>query len=503
MNIAQHVEAAANSRPERAAILFEGQAITYGELNRRASQTAQWLEQLGIQSGDRVALSLPNIPEFAIAYLGAQKLGAVVVSLNPTLTPVETEYALSDSGSLVLFTTQESLANLTTIRGSLPALRALISCEGRSADPEHRTLGAAIADFDGSLLARPRAVDAPAAILYTSGTTGKPKGAVLTHRNVISNYRATMACVGSRAGDRHLLYLPLFHCFAQNFIMNAAFGSQGTIVLERRYQQEAVLSAIRRHEVTHFYGVPTVFIYLLGAEITRAQLASVKYFFSAAATMPREVAQGWRERFGLPVFEGYGLTETAPLACYNHRDDYRLGSVGTPIEGVEMKIIDEAGRARATDEWGEICIKGPNVMAEYFQRDQETRDVLCDGWFRTGDIGYCDRDGYYYLVDRLKDMINCAGFKVWPREIEEVLYEHPAVAECAVVGAADPIKGERVVAFVRLHAGVSDDAAALRKHCETRLAAYKLPTQFVLDQEIPKSPAGKILKRVLRGGTAG
>jgi long-chain acyl-CoA synthetase len=223
----------------------------------------------------------------------------------------------------------------------------------------------------------------------------------------------------------------------------------------------------------------------------------VRYFFSAAATMPREVATTWLERFGRPIHEGYGLTETAPFASYNG-PTYRVGSVGVPIEGVEMKIVGEDGEPRGPGQWGEICIKGPNVMAGYFRNAEATRQVLRDGWFHSGDIGYRDEDGYYFIVDRLKDMINCAGFKVWPREVEEVLYQHPAVEECAVAAAADPIKGETVRAFVKVRAAENVSAAALRAHCERRMARYKIPSEFVFDRPIPRNPSGKILKRLLR-----
>ena len=388
---------------------------------------------------------------------------------------------------------------MAKIRGALPRLAHVVVCEGRSPDARTPTLAAALEGQTGEFPARARSADDPAAILYTSGTTGKPKGAVLTHGNLVSNAAATVDCVGSRAGHRHLLCLPLSHCFGQNFIMNAALTSMGTLVLERRYNLEATLVDVRRHEVSHFYAVPTIYVYLLDSEVQREDLGGIQFFFSAAATMPREVAQRWGERFGAAIYEGYGLTETSPLSTYNHMVEHRPGSVGTPIEGVELRIIDEHGDTRPSGEWGEICIKGPNVMAGYFGREQETREVLREGWFKTGDIGYRDEDGYYYLVDRMKDMINCAGFKVWPREVEEVLYRHPAVAECAVVGVSDPAKGERVVAYVRLKASLAAGADSLREHCATQLARYKLPEKFVFDAEIPKSPAGKILKRVLRG----
>jgi long-chain acyl-CoA synthetase len=495
MNVASHVENIAILSPARTAILFEGRSLSYGELDRQARQLAAALDRVGVRPGDRVALFLPNIPEFAVAYLAAQKLGAVVVSMNAMLKADEAAYVLRDSGAIALFTTEALLEQIAPVRAQLPGLRHLVLCEGQAVGAVPL---AALLEAGADFASRAMNGGDPAAILYTSGTTGRPKGAVLTHGNVISNYLATIRCVGSVTGDRHLLFVPLYHCFGQNFIMNAVFGSAGTIVLQRRYDREVTLAAVRELGVTHFYGVPTIYIYLLAAGVGPAELASVRYFFSAAATMPREVAHTWRERFGSPIYEGYGLTETSPFAAYNHAGNYRLGSVGVPIDGVEMKVVDETGSSLPAEQQGEICIKGPNVMAGYFGRAEETQAVLRDGWFHSGDIGYRDEDGYYFLVDRLKDMINCAGFKVWPREVEEVLYQHPAVAECAVVGAADPVKGEKVRAFVRLKAGARPQAELLRVHCEERLARYKVPCELVFDREIPKSPAGKILKRVLR-----
>jgi long-chain acyl-CoA synthetase len=496
MNIADHLEHAARLCPETTAIVFEGQRISYRALEARVNRTARLLGGWGVAPGDRVALFLPNIPEFCVAYQAIQKLGAIAVSVNAMLKRDEVRFVLEDSGAVVLFTTAALAGEVAPLRAQLPELRHIVICEG--SDATGVTLDQASSGLSDEFIARPMQPSDPAAILYTSGTTGKPKGAVLTHENIVSNIRATARCVGSRPGDRHLLFLPLFHCFGQNFVMNAAFCTAGTLVLERRFELAATLADIGRHEVTHLYAVPTVFIYLLKAEAGRDRFASVRYFFSAAATMPGQVASEWIERFGRPIHEGYGLTETAPFASYNHARKYKLGSVGMPIDGVEMKVVDEYGRAREVGEWGEICIKGPNVMAGYFRNESATREVLRDGWFHTGDIGYRDEEGYYFLVDRLKDMINCAGFKVWPREVEEVLYQHPAVEDCAVAAASDPVKGEAVWAFIKLRDQQQVDAEGLRAHCERNMARYKIPSAFVFDRPIPRNPAGKVLKRLLR-----
>jgi long-chain acyl-CoA synthetase len=399
MNVASHVEKAALWSPERTALLFEGRALSYGELDRQARQLAAALARGGARRGDRVALFLPNVPEFAVAYLAAQKLGAVAISLNAAVPAEEASQRLRESNAILLFTTELLLERVTPQRPNLPALRQVILCEGQAVGAV--PLAALLAIGEGSETAsQPMGSSDPAAILYTAGTSGRSKAAVLTHGNVISNYLGTIRCVGSAAGDRHLLYLPLDHGFGQNLIMNATFGSAGTIVLQRREEPEAILTSVRDAQVTHFYGWPPLYARLMAAGVAPAALASVRYFFSSGGPLAREVAQGWRLRFGSPIYEGYGLTETSAMAAYNHASEYRLGSVGMPIDGVQMKVIDSQGRSLAACQHGEICIKGPNVMAGYLGPVEQSRAVLRDGWFHTGDLGYRDEDGYYFLTGK-------------------------------------------------------------------------------------------------------
>ncbi len=329
--------------------------------------------------------------------------------------------------------------------------------------------------------------DDPAAILYTSGTTGKQKGAVLSHGNVVSNMNSTGHLLRIDPTDRLMLFLPLFHCFGQNFIMNTAFTSGATLVLHRRFVPEEILASIGANGVTMFFAVPTVYIGLLNAGVEPEQLAGIRYYFSAAATMPVEIATRWQERFGLPIFEGYGLTETSPFASYNHEWAHRPGSVGTPIEMVEIRVVDADGQEVGRGEWGEIVIKGPNVMLGYWNRPEDTAAALRGGWFHTGDIGYMDADGYVFLVDRVKDMINAGGFKIWPREVEEVLYRHPAVKECAVVGVPDPAHGEAARAVVVPHPDVHVDGMRASKPTAAKhLAVYKVPREFEFTAELPE-----------------
>ncbi len=496
MNIAQNLERSARLFADAPALRFEGRAYTYAALEAETGRAARALLGLGVERGDRVALFLPNVPEFAIVYLAAQKIGAVAVSLNALLRTEEIRFILQDCGAGVLFTTAALLPEAAPLRGSVDTLRHVILCEGEAAG--ERTLAELTADASPEFAAREMERDDPAAILYTSGTTGKQKGAVLSHGNVISNAHATRHCAGSRPGDRHALFLPLFHCFGQNFILNAALASGGTVLLHRRFDPERTPMALREESATHLYAVPTIYIHLLNAGLGPADLPDVRYSFSAAATLPVEIARRWQAAFGMAVHEGYGLTETSPFAAYNHEFAHRPGSVGTPIENVEMRVEAPDGRVLPDGEWGEICIRGPNVMLGYFNRPHDSAQALRGGWFHSGDVGYRDADGFFFLVDRVKDMINAAGFKVWPREVEEVLYLHPAVKECAVVGLPDDVKGEMVAAFVVCQPGAGADGAEIEAFCRARMAAYKVPRRIELVDAIPKSPTGKILKRILR-----
>jgi long-chain acyl-CoA synthetase len=500
VNIAQHLERAARHFPDRAAIAFEGQHITYAELDGRVNALAHALVRTGVGRGDRVALFLPNIPEFVVALFAAHKIGAIAVSANVMLTQEELQFLLEDSGARLLFTSTALANSWQPLVGEVVHPDGVVVCEGSVEG--FPTLESMAAWQAGPFQATDLRADDPAAILYTSGTTGKQKGATLSHGNLVSN---TFACVHVEqiTPDDHLLcFLPLFHCFGQNAITISAFATAATVVLQRRFDLQAMIDVVDREGVTMFFAVPTIYIALLNAGLEPERFRSVRYYFSAAATMPVEIATRWKQRFGRPIFEGYGLTETSPFASYNHIWDHRPGSVGTPIENVEMKVVDPSDSEVGPGTWGEIVIKGPNVMLGYWNRPRETADAVRDGWFHTGDVGYMDQDGYFYLVDRTKDMINSAGYKVWPREVEEVLFQHPAIAECAVVGAADELNGEIPVVFVVLRPGHSLSAEDFEAYCRQKLAAYKVPRQVTFTEALPKNATGKILKRVLRDQAA-
>jgi long-chain acyl-CoA synthetase len=495
MNIAKNLERASLYFPEKPALIFEGRTYSYGELNGRVNRLANALKSLGVTKGDRVGLFLPNIPAFPMAYFAAEKLGAIAVSINVMSKKREINYIAGDSGCKVLFTTSELRSEVPV--EELPALEKIVIAEGEAAnDLDMETL---ISEGSGDLRSLEMDPDDPAAILYTSGTTGFPKGATLTHRNVLSNSTSAGNHSLVTSADRMQLFLPLFHCFGQNYIMNAAFNKCATLVLHRRFEPEPVLDAVVAHRVTMLFAVPTIFIHFLNMDTSRYDLSSLRYFFTAAATMPLETALQWKEKFGSSTHEGYGLTECSPFALYNHNYKFKHGSLGTPIENVDVMIADEEGNEVPYGEQGEILVRGPNVMKGYWGKPEATEKAIRNGWLHTGDIGKMDDEGYFYITDRLKDMINAAGFNVYPNEVEQVLYQHPAVQEAAVYGVSDPVRGETVYASVVLREGMQANEESIIEFCRTNMSAYKVPRKVVLTNELPKSPTGKILKRILRG----
>lgn len=494
MNIAHHLERAHRLFPDKIALIFEEKSYTYKQLNQLVDCAANSLRKLRINRGDRVGLFLPNIPEFIVSYLSILKLGAIAVSINVMLKSAEVRYILNDCTAKVVITTEQLSKQVKS--DVLPFLEHILIAEGRA--NTGISLASLLANASPVFQAVELEPNTPAAIVYTSGTTGFPKGATLSHGNVISNMYSQNRCCGMKPNDRMLLYLPLFHCFGQNAILNSALNVCATIILQRRFKLDRVLKTITTERITMFFGVPTVYIKLLSVDKSAYDLGSVRYYFSAAAPMPVEISQRWQQKHGLVIHEGYGLTETSPCACYNNDLKYKQGSVGTPIENVEVKIVNPQGISVSPGELGEIIIKGPNVMLGYWGRPQDTNRVIKNGWFYTGDIGRIDEDGYFYVVDRLKDMVNVSGFNVYPTEVENVIYQHRAVAEVAVYGVPDLVKGEMVRASIVLKPSHTLTEEQMIEFCSERMATFKMPKAFKFVQSLPKNPTGKILKRRLR-----
>ena len=491
MNLAHHLERSAYFFPDRVAVCEGDRDITYAEFNREAGRIAAALVAHGVCPGDHVALCAPNSVEWLAFYFGTMKAGAVAVTFSHLLTRSELSQVLSDCRPKVLFTTGAKLADVRD-RREFPSIELIVDDGGGTPYARFAATGA------GTLRSVDRERGDTAAVLYTGGTTGTPKGALLTHENLTASAFNVARYERSAETDRALCFLPLNHVFAQVHIMHSMVLCGGSIVLQPGFDLERVLHALEHRQVTKFYAVPTVYIRLLQLPDLRRRLASARYCFSAAASMATEVVRAWKYATGLNIHEAYGMTESASMVTYNHYYRHVVGSVGTPVNLVEVSIHDPEGRPLGIGRQGEICIRGPNMAKGYLNHPEETRIAWRDGWFRSGDIGLIDEHGYLYIVDRLKDLIITGGENVYPREVEEVLYTHPGVRECAVVGLPDPEYGEKVTAFIVVQGERTPDSSALKAFLKSRLAGFKVPKRYLFLDELPKNNAGKLLKREIR-----
>jgi long-chain acyl-CoA synthetase len=447
------------------------------------------LKDRGVQPGDRVGVMLPNVPYFGIVYYGVMRAGGVVVPMNVLLKPREVSFYLSDPAAKHLFAWNE-FADFAREGADEAGAEAIIVTPGEF---EQLLEGAPSVSEDAERDASDTAV-----ILYTSGTTGTPKGAELTHSNMLENCRhGGTELVRVDEHDVILGALPLFHSFGQTCCMNNAVRAGACLTMIPRFGPAKALEIIQRDKVTLFEGVPTMYHAMLNdPDRDRYDVSSLRTCVSGGSAMPVEVMRGFEEAFSCVVLEGYGLSETSPVASFNHLDrEHKPGSIGTPIEGVEMKVVDDDDNELPVGEVGEIVIRGHNVMKGYWKRPDATAEVMRGGWLHTGDMARIDEDGYFFIVDRKKDMIIRGGYNVYPREIEEVLYEHPAVLEAAVIGVADASMGEEVGAAVVLRAEADASTDDIRAFVKERVAAYKYPRHVWFTDELPKGPTGKFLKR--------
>jgi long-chain acyl-CoA synthetase len=489
MNLAQNLADSARDHGGRPALKLDDVELTYTQLDRAAARIANLLADKGIGPGDRVGIMLPNVPYFAACYYGALRLGAVVVPMNVLLKRREVGFYLADPQAKLLFAWHDFGEAAQTGADEADAECILVKpgefeqlVDGYSDEAE-------VAD---------RADDDTAVILYTSGTTGKPKGAELTHANLIRNVETFSGFTEIGERDVVLGALPLFHSFGQTCGLNACVKAGGCLTLIPRFDPGKALEIIERDRVTVFEGVPTMYAAMLHHDERDAYDTScLGLCASGGSAMPVEVMKAFEDAFECKVLEGYGLSETSPVASFNQPDRERKpGSIGTPIEGVEMRVVDDDGNDVPEGEPGEIVIRGHNVMKGYWNRPEETAAAIDDdGWFRTGDMATVDPDGYFFIVDRKKDMIIRGGYNVYPREIEEVIYEHPAVREAAVIGVPDDQLGEEVGAAVALKADAECSEDELREHVKEHVAAYKYPRKVWFVDELPKGPTGKVLKR--------
>jgi long-chain acyl-CoA synthetase len=514
-NLSSLLETSAEKYPAREAVVLGDTRLTYAQVNGAANQVANLLVERGIAPGDKVALSCPNLPYFSIVYFGILKAGGVVVPLNVLLKGREIAYHLADSDAKAYFCF-EGTADLPMGTEGKVGYDATDSCERffvitvdpAAASPVEgvETMGRAVAAQPPTFETVQTDEDDTAVILYTSGTTGQPKGAELRHRNMRDNALSGAALFGADAErpDTYLCVLPLFHSFGQTVIQNGGFAYGGTVVMLPRFEAKAALGLMAKEKVTFFAGVPTMYWGLLGALDDSVDVAALAANLRVAAAggsaLPVEVHKNFEKRFGVTILEGYGLSETSPVASFSPSgQEVRVGSIGVPIPGVEMKLVDPDWNEvdDAPDAIGEIAIRGHNIMKGYYKRPEATAEVMKDGWFRSGDLARRDEDGFYYIVDRAKDMIIRGGFNVYPREVEEVLMTHEAVSLAAVVGIPHESHGEEIKAFVILNEGSSVTGDELVAWAKEQMAQYKYPRVVEVTDTLPMTSTGKILKREL------
>jgi long-chain acyl-CoA synthetase len=508
LNLACMLVETAKRLPAHIAIICGDFQMTYGQLEAASNRLANALVTLGLGRGQKVLLMLPNIPQFVIAYYGILKAGGVVVPVNVLYKARELEFLLSDSESVALIVCTEFLSEAAESMRNVKSCRHLIVAPvprppapvaGTTIHRLDELLAAAAPDFD---LVQTEA-DETAVIVYTSGTTGKPKGAELTHFGQFFQCRVLPDLVPdmARPDDVALVALPLFHAFGQTCVMSTAVGMGTTLSLMPRYEPGPAMQQLQRDRVTLFAGVPTMYVQMLHhPDRKKYDLSHLRRCVSGGAPIALETLETWKREYGFDISEGYGLTETCPIATMSIGIKPRYGSCGKAIWGVDVKIADPSGQTLPPGKEGEVLIRGVNLMKGYYKNPAATAEALKDGWLHTGDIGKMDDDGYLYIVGRIKDMIIRGGFNVYPREIEELLYEHPAVQECAVVGVPHAELGEEVKAVVHLKPNCTATPEELRNYCKERVAAVKYPRLVEIRAEpLPKGPTGKILKRELKG----
>ncbi|MEA2647351.1 MAG: long-chain acyl-CoA synthetase [Chloroflexota bacterium] len=504
LNLATILEDSAAKNPEKVAIILDDFKLTYGQLNAAANQVANSLRANGIKAGERVGMMLPNVPQFPIIYFGILKAGCIAVPMNVLLKAPEIEYYLGDSESSAFFyfdmfakEAVEGVGRVASVkhRIAVPLVPGSDVPEGSVSFDEFKKDASPVFDSVAT------EADDICLLIYTSGTTGKPKGAALTNFNLfMCCHNGTHIFEFHQDSDVIMATLPMFHSFGLSNVVNGAIHGGITMTLLPRFDADKALEIIQRDKVTLFLGVPTMYFAMLNhPERTTYDTSSLRLCVSGGASIPGEVLSSWEKATGTKILEGYGLSETSPTASFNQLEvGTKVGSIGTPVFGVQMKIFDENGKEVAQGELGEIVIKGHNIMKEYWRKPEATAESIKDGWFHSGDIGYVDDEGFFFIVDRKKEMIIRGGFNVYPREIEEVIYAFPTVAEAAVIGIPDEKFGEEVVAVVAPKPGETIDIDALKAFVKERVAAYKYPRKIEVVKELPKGPTGKIMKREIK-----
>jgi long-chain acyl-CoA synthetase len=507
LNLADPLRESARATPDKTAIIVGDTKLSYAQLNGMVQKLAGGLRKLGIARGQHIAILLPNVPHFTLSYYAAQTLGCPVVPLNVLLTKDEIAYHLADSDAVALIAWEGFFEQAQAGFSATPSCKHLLIAKGDLHDKDApsgvHSLNVVLAGGEPMRETAATMPDDTAVILYTSGTTGRPKGAELSHFNLMHNAEYVSTRLLSFGHDTvALAVLPLFHSFGQTVVQNATLRVGGTLVLLPRFDPKVAFQLMHEHKVTVFAGVPTMYFALLNLpEANQYSVSSLRYCVAGGSAMPVEVMRAFDHKYNVNILEGYGLSETSPVASFNVLDrPKKAGSIGLPLHGVEFKLIDEQGQTiEAAMTAGEICIRGPNVMKGYYKKPDANKESIKDGWFSTGDVAHRDADGYYFIVDRKKDMIIRGGFNVYPREIEEVLYAHEAVLEAAVIGVPHASHGEEVKAVLAFKPGKQASNDEVIAFCKERLAAYKYPRIIEVRDSLPKTATGKILKRELRG----
>ncbi len=474
-----------NKHPADApALICQDQRLTYGELREEVTLWAAHLQNYGVRQGDKVGLFSKNCSEFVIAYLAIIKAGGVVVPFNFQLAAPEVAYIARDADMKVMVTRQKlDLADSMREYGCEPLLQLDFEDLRKPAPPVYTAVNMQANDN--------------CTIIYTSGTTGYPKGAMLSHRNLLANANDFTKLVLMYPDDKTLCVLPMYHCFAWTVSVAGPLLHGVCIVVQENYTLAEALRLIQKHQITQFAGVPTM-IQMFEKGATPEQLASIRFFISGGASLPQKLAKDFKKKFGKPVQEGYGLSEASPVCTVNPVSKIKIGSIGIQLPNVKVEIRDKKAAVVPFGTVGELCVQGDNVMLGYLNRPEETAAVLRGGWLHTGDLAYQDDEGYVFIVDRLKDMIITGGENVYPREVEESLYHHPAVQENAVIGVPDKLRGQAVCVFVVLKEGCEATKPQLRRFLMERLAGYKVPKYFFFSEQLPKNATGKVLKTALR-----
>jgi long-chain acyl-CoA synthetase len=511
MNLSKQLHETASSLPQKCALNFGEQSTTYQQLDAAVTKFASGLEKVGVKKGDHIALLLGNSPYFVIGMYGALRLGATVIPINPIYTADEIGYIINNGDVKVVVALDLLLPLIDRINPFLPTVEHYIICDtpkdsDQQLSRDHLTVYPKMKSFTNVLASgqldfvEPELLEEDVAvILYTSGTTGKPKGAMLTHKNLYSNAKDVSDYLKMSESDRVITVLPMFHVFCLTVALNAPLMNGATLLIVSRFSPKEVFQIAQKYEATVFAGVPTMYNFLLQyPEADPSDFQSLRLCISGGASMPVALLKNFEQNFNVAISEGYGLSEASPVTCFNPLDRPRKpGSIGTSIINVENKVVNELGEEVRAGEVGELIVRGPNIMKGYYKMPEDTEVTIRDGWLYTGDLATMDEEGYFYIVDRKKDMIIVGGFNVYPREVEEVLYSHPEIVEVAVLGVPDANLGESVKCYVVSKKPELTESELLI-YCSKYLAKYKIPSSIDFLEELPKNTTGKILRRALK-----